>query len=94
MPTDGTLLLEHMPKEKQYLVTALSFFFSFGAMISAIVALLVLPQNSCPPSALSCEVDIQNQGWKYLLATLGLIVRTQIEGSRANAPVVLISVFT
>ena len=28
MPTDGTLLLEHMPRGKQYLVTALSVFFS------------------------------------------------------------------
>ncbi|KAF8799365.1 MFS general substrate transporter [Phlegmacium glaucopus] len=74
MPTDGTLLLEHMPKEKQYLVTALSVFFSFGAVLSAVVALLVLPQNSCPPSSLvPCEVDVQNRGWKYLLITLGLI---------------------
>ncbi|KAF5360741.1 hypothetical protein D9756_005094 [Leucocoprinus leucothites] len=51
MPTDGTLLLEHMPKEKQYLVTALSVFFSFGSVLSAFVALLVLPDNSCPNTA-------------------------------------------
>ncbi|KAF8158011.1 major facilitator superfamily domain-containing protein [Crassisporium funariophilum] len=74
MPTDGTLLLEHMPKEKQYLVTALSVFFSFGAVLSAVVALLVVPQNSCVASSpLPCDVDTQNQGWKYLLITLGLI---------------------
>lgn len=73
MPTDGTLLLEHMPRSKQYLVTALSVFFSFGAVLSAIVALQVLPQNSCPPS-LPCDVDTQNKGWKYLLIALGLIV--------------------
>lgn len=82
MPTDGTLLLEHMPKEKQYLVTALSVFFSLGAVLSAAVALLVIPQNACPPSALvPCEVDVQNQGWKYLLITLGIIVRIQIKAS-------------
>jgi MFS family permease len=83
MPTDGTLLLEHMPKEYQYLVTALSVFFSLGAVLSAVVALLVVPQNSCPPSSslVPCDVDAQNQGWKYLLITLGLIVRTQIEAS-------------
>lgn len=74
MPTDGTLLLEHMPKEKQYLVTALSVFFSFGAILSAIVALLVIPQNSCPVSSLPCDVDVQNKGWKYLLIALGFIV--------------------
>ena len=77
MPTDGTLLLEHMPKDNQYLVTALSVFFSLGAVLSAVVALLVVPQNSCSPSSLdTCDVDAQNQGWKYLLTTLGLIVRT------------------
>ncbi|KAK0238623.1 MFS general substrate transporter [Armillaria nabsnona] len=73
MPTDGTLLLEHMPKGKQYLVTALSVFFSFGAVLSAIVALLIVPHHSCPPAPVGCNVDIENQGWKYLLITLGLI---------------------
>ncbi|KAF8895585.1 major facilitator superfamily domain-containing protein [Infundibulicybe gibba] len=74
MPTDGTLLLEHMPKKKQYLVTALSVFFSFGSVLSAVVALLVVPQNSCPtdPSQ-PCDPNVDNRGWKYLLITLGLI---------------------
>ncbi|KAF8644666.1 hypothetical protein AX16_008326 [Volvariella volvacea WC 439] len=76
MPTDGTLLLEHMPKEKQYMVTALSVFFSFGAVLAAVVALLVVPQNSCPVTSSECDVDIQNQGWKYLLVALGLITLT------------------
>ncbi|KAF9525470.1 major facilitator superfamily domain-containing protein [Crepidotus variabilis] len=74
MPTDGTLLLEHMPKNKQYLVTALSIFFSFGAVLSAIVALLVLPNNSCSGDLhVPCDVDQDNQGWKYLLISLGLV---------------------
>ncbi len=84
MPTDGTLLLEHMPKAKQYLVTALSVFFSFGSVVSAVVALLILPGNSCQSSdtspasglAIPCDVEVQNRGWKYLLMTLALIVRT------------------
>ncbi|KJA23266.1 hypothetical protein HYPSUDRAFT_137939 [Hypholoma sublateritium FD-334 SS-4] len=71
MPTDGTLLLEQLPKEKQYLVTALSIFFSFGAVLSAFVALLVLPGNSC--ASIPCDVDVHNQGWKYLLMSLGSI---------------------
>ncbi|PPQ73324.1 hypothetical protein CVT26_015347 [Gymnopilus dilepis] len=74
MPTDGTLILEQLPKEKQYLVTALSVFFSLGAVLSAAVALLVLPKNSCPAgTTIPCDVEVQNQGWKYLLITLGLI---------------------
>lgn len=39
MPTDGTLLLEHMPNGKQHLLTALSVFFSFGSVISALVGI-------------------------------------------------------
>ncbi|KAF8869192.1 major facilitator superfamily domain-containing protein, partial [Gymnopilus junonius] len=74
MPTDGTLLLEQLPKEKQYLVTALSIFFSLGAVVSAAVALLVLPKNSCPAgTTIPCDIEVQNQGWKYLLIILGLI---------------------
>ncbi|KAG6835928.1 hypothetical protein H0H93_013263 [Arthromyces matolae] len=72
MPTDGTLLLEHMPKSKQYLVTALSVFFSFGAVLSAVVALIVIPNSSCLPNQ-PCNVDTDNQGWRHLLMTLGLI---------------------
>lgn len=74
MPTDGTLLLEHVPNDKQYLVTALSVFFSIGAVISAMVAVFVLPQNSCPIGAHPCDVEVQNRGWKLLLMCLGLIV--------------------
>lgn len=74
MPTDGTLLLEHMPNGKQYLVTALSVFFSFGAVLAAVIALLLIPSHSCPPPPATCDVAIQNAGWKYLLTTLGLIV--------------------
>ncbi|OSC97208.1 MFS general substrate transporter [Trametes coccinea BRFM310] len=73
MPTDGTLLLEHMPKGKQYLVTALSVFFSFGAVLSAVIGLLVIPSNSCPPAPAECDVAAQNMGWKYLLIALGTI---------------------
>ena len=49
MPTDGTLLMEHMPNGKQYLVTASSVFFSFGAVFAAVVGLLVLaaPARQC-----------------------------------------------
>ena len=74
MPTDGTLLLEHMPNGKQYLVTALSVFFSFGAVLAAVVALIVIPGHSCLVSDTHCDMEKENKGWKYLLITLGLIV--------------------
>ncbi|KAF8610322.1 MFS general substrate transporter [Ceratobasidium sp. AG-I] len=111
MPTDGTLFLENVPKKKQYLLTALSLFFSMGAVVSAIIAIIIIPNNSCPENLISeqnppppsliklayalgsragggapgsgnstipptvplCDVAVQNRGWKYLLATLGII---------------------
>ncbi|THH07777.1 hypothetical protein EW145_g3153 [Phellinidium pouzarii] len=76
MPTDGTLLLEHMPKGKQYLVTALSVFFSLGSVLSAMVGIIVIPGYSCPPqtpASLPCEVNTMNTGWKRLLFLIGLI---------------------
>ncbi|KAG8768990.1 hypothetical protein FRC12_005235, partial [Ceratobasidium sp. 428] len=48
MPTDGTLFLENIPQRKQYLLTGLSLFFSLGAVVNAIIAILVIPGNSCP----------------------------------------------
>lgn len=74
MPTDGTLLLEHMPRGKEYLVTALSVFFSFGAVLAALVAIVLIPKNSCQPLPAPCDLH-DNLGWKYELIALGLIVR-------------------
>lgn len=77
MPTDGTLLLEHMPRGKQYLVTALSVFFSFGSVLAAVVGLLTIPRHSCPlelPAGIPCDVALMNSGWKYLLMSVGFIV--------------------
>ncbi|EDR13557.1 uncharacterized protein LACBIDRAFT_308616 [Laccaria bicolor S238N-H82] len=85
MPTDGTLLLEQLPREKQDLVTTLSVFFSIGSILFAVIALFVLPNNSCPlassveflfPSTLAppCDMETQNLGWKYVLITHALLV--------------------
>ncbi|KAJ7464707.1 MFS general substrate transporter [Mycena galericulata] len=70
MPTDGTLLLEHMPQPKLYLVTALSLFFSVGSVLAALFALVLVPQNSC--AGTPCDPAL-NAGWKHLLAALGII---------------------
>ena len=63
-----------MPKGKQYLVTALSVFFSFGAVVSALVAIFVVPGNSCTSSSETCIPDLDNRGWQYLLQILAGIV--------------------
>ncbi|KAG6333244.1 hypothetical protein ID866_5839 [Astraeus odoratus] len=72
MPTDGTLLLEHVPQNKQYLVTALSIFFSVGSVVAAFVGLLTVPKYSCSPNQ-PCDPSTDNVGWQYMLAVLGLI---------------------
>lgn len=80
MPTDGTLLLENVPRKKQYLLTGLSIFFSLGSVLSAVVGMVIIPQYSCPEQVtedetLPCDVDTQNRGWKYMFGVLTVIVR-------------------
>lgn len=72
MPTDGTLILEQLPNKKKYLVTALSIFFSFGAVLAAIAALVIVPRYTC--FATDCDVTKDNLGWKYLLVCIDIIV--------------------
>lgn len=81
IPTDGTLLVENLPKRKRYLLTFLSIFFSFGAVVAAIVAVAVVPSHSCPgkgtesDSRPPCDVRTQNYGWRYMFLVLTFLVR-------------------
>ncbi|CAE6455173.1 unnamed protein product [Rhizoctonia solani] len=78
MPTDGTLFLENVPKQKQYLLTALSVFFSLGAVVSAIIAIIIIPGNSCPEvTTIAPENSISNSLVK--LARI-LVVRADDSG--------------
>jgi hypothetical protein len=81
MPTDGTILLENVPRGKEYLVTALSVFCSFGSVVAAFVAIVLIPDNSCDPLPAPCDLD-RNLGWKYELAALGVIVCTLLSPCR------------
>ncbi|KIR34951.1 membrane transporter [Cryptococcus deuterogattii MMRL2647] len=72
MPTDGTLFLENLPHSKQYLLTLLSVFFSFGAVLSSVISLVFLPGASCGTYD-GCDIDEhENDGWKRVLFVLGL----------------------
>lgn len=85
MPTDQTLALETLPRSNRHLLTSLSIFFSFGSVVAAVAAILIIPSRSCsPPSAtqstplnnlLECDVQKDNNGWKVLLLVLAIIVR-------------------
>jgi len=73
MPVDGALFLEFIPKTKQYLLTALSVFFSFGAVLAAILAWAILPSTSCSPSSVTahtCNPSVENNGWRYVIGAL------------------------
>lgn len=74
MPTDGTLFLENLPHSKQYLLTLLSVFFSFGAVLSAVVGLVLLPGKSCRAGD-PCDIaGGANDGWRHALFALGCFV--------------------
>ncbi|PVG04167.1 MFS general substrate transporter [Serendipita vermifera] len=80
MPTDGTFASEILPRRKRHLLTSLSVFFSIGSVMAAVAALFVIPSRSCPPTAhetpspnSDCNVQTQNQGWRYLFLTLTII---------------------
>jgi hypothetical protein len=86
MPTDGTILLENVPRGKEYLVTALSVFCSFGSVVAALAAIVLIPNNSCEPLPAPCDLD-RNLGWKYELAALGVIVCTLLS---VSAPLLMV----
>ncbi|KAJ1980397.1 hypothetical protein H4R35_001146 [Dimargaris xerosporica] len=88
MPVDGAIFLEFIPHTYRYLLTLLSVFFSAGAVVASMAALLWLPSFSCPPVlghetvrgaftpaslASTCNVHQENNGWRYLLFTLGVL---------------------
>ncbi|GAA5862448.1 hypothetical protein JCM3774_002521 [Rhodotorula dairenensis] len=77
MPTDGTLFLENVPKTRHYLLTALSVFFSLGAIVTSVLGLIILPRFSCTATAdetvEACDVATENVGWRYMLGALAII---------------------
>ncbi|KAI7905457.1 major facilitator superfamily domain-containing protein [Cokeromyces recurvatus] len=76
MPTDGALYLEFLPKEYHYLLTFMSVFFSFGAVLASIIGYLILPKWSCPEIANSadpCDMNTENKGWRIMLFTVSMV---------------------
>ncbi|WOO77730.1 putative MFS-type transporterc [Vanrija pseudolonga] len=73
MPTDGTLFIENLPHSKQYLLTVLSLFFSFGAVVSSLIGYALLPGASCIAHE-GCDIKGgDNNGWRHVLLGLGCI---------------------
>ncbi|RIB08190.1 major facilitator superfamily domain-containing protein [Gigaspora rosea] len=82
LPVDGAIFLEFVPKNQQHLLTFMSIFWPFGAVVTSLFSYLVLPQNSCPESdgiTFSCDIS-KNNGWRYLLAILGSLTLLMLIG--------------
>ncbi|KAF9235006.1 major facilitator superfamily domain-containing protein [Melanogaster broomeanus] len=62
-------LLDFVPGSHQYLLTILSIWWSFGQLLSSLIAWPLIANFSCP-SAEDCERS-NNMGWRYLLFALG-----------------------
>ncbi|PWZ02822.1 MFS general substrate transporter [Testicularia cyperi] len=60
MPTDSSNLVENLPVRKHSYVTALSVFFSAGAVVPSLIGLIVLSSETSP-------------GWRYLLGSLAFV---------------------
>ncbi|KAK4706032.1 hypothetical protein P7C70_g165, partial [Phenoliferia sp. Uapishka_3] len=53
-----------------------SLLFSLGAVVTSLLGLLIIPRFSCPEHPLPdvfCNVEIENQGWRYMLGILGIV---------------------
>ncbi|SNX83799.1 related to PHO84 - high-affinity inorganic phosphate transporter [Melanopsichium pennsylvanicum] len=79
LPVDGMMFLEFIPAKKQYLLTLLSIFWSFGQLLASLVAWAFIANYSCDgnqsntsqgPDTVVCDVS-KNKGWRYTFYTLG-----------------------
>jgi MFS family permease len=78
VPVDSSIILEFLPSKHHYLVTSLSVFFNLGAVLASFFAYIILPSYSCPDipsdgSVDTCDISVDNNGWRYLLIVLSII---------------------
>lgn len=84
VPIDTTIVLECLPKNRRWLLPALSAFQPVGVVICSAIAYGLVPGNSCatdlPPCndpsrapGAPCCTKADNWGWRYTLFTLGAI---------------------
>lgn len=69
LPIDGTLFLEFLPGEWQWLLTLLSIWWALGQLVVTLLAWALITNFSCS-SADDCPAS-SNLGWRYLYYTTG-----------------------
>ncbi|TPX07166.1 uncharacterized protein E0L32_010869 [Thyridium curvatum] len=88
IPIDTTIVLEFIPQNRRFLLACLSIFQPFGVILCSAIAFGFIPVYSCSPNfsepnplpscnnvpaGTACCARADNQGWRYLLFTLGAI---------------------
>ncbi|KAM3073162.1 hypothetical protein ACMFMG_008875 [Clarireedia jacksonii] len=82
IPIDTTIALEFLPEDKRFLLALLSIFQPIGVVACSGIAYGFIPPYSCAEDLQSCATSglasgglccsrENNQGWRYLLFTLG-----------------------
>ncbi|KZV74294.1 MFS general substrate transporter [Peniophora sp. CONT] len=80
IPIDATITLEFLPKNRRFLLAALSTFQPIGVVVATLIAFGLIPSNSCATGLPSCKTGetpcctmTSNRGWRYTMITLGAI---------------------
>ncbi|ORX38559.1 major facilitator superfamily domain-containing protein [Kockovaella imperatae] len=76
IPIDATITLEFLPKNRRFLLAALSTFQPIGVVVASVISYGLIPKYSCPclPSdPPACCHRSNNMGWRYTMITLGAI---------------------
>ncbi|KAL1407745.1 hypothetical protein Q8F55_007179 [Vanrija albida] len=75
LPVDGTMFLEFLPGNKQYLLTLLSIWWAIGQVVASLIAWGFISKYGCaePPEGEFCSKE-SNMGWRYTYYTLGAMM--------------------
>ncbi|VDB85519.1 unnamed protein product [Peniophora sp. CBMAI 1063] len=82
IPIDATITLEFLPKNRRFLLAALSTFQPLGVVVSTLLAYALIPPHSCASTLPACNTVTgstpcctmrSNRGWRYTMIALGAV---------------------
>lgn len=80
IPIDATITLEFLPKNRRFLVAALSTFQPIGVVVASVISFGLIPSHSCATGLPACSTgerpcctEASNRGWRYVMIVLGSI---------------------
>lgn len=69
LPVDSAIFLESLPRNKKWLLTVMSAWWSLGQVVTALLSWALIPKYSCQEET-NC-LSQNNKGWRYFVFTLG-----------------------